>query len=839
MASPFNIFRKNQRIMMAALVAMSMFAFVFMDPSIMRGGGLPKPLIVLLTAGVCGIGMWFVGQRHGKSSEWGSIAALLGAVAAFFYVRTPDEQAAVRTTFGAVTDQELSALRRKRMQANQFVMMASQKTKASRPSQGFGPTDDRSMLQFKLGQKEAQRLGVALNADAVNRYISEITDDKLSQQSFSEILKELQLSQGELFKILQGELEVRLAMSLQVPPYDSWLDFHPQNFQMFPRFKLPATPDEAWENFEKLNVKQSLAAVALPVDAFVKTLEDPSEEELKKFFEERKKFRPGRQGEPGFVQPQRVRLAYLAAEFEKFESQAKPPTDDDVTKFYEENIERYRIREIPNLPSDDDPADASTPENIAPEIPEPTPPEEKSDAKPEEKPPEEKKEESPSEEKKPDGEKSSAVTTSPKIRLAAFVQETEAEKPEAAASEGSEFPDDKPVSADGAIPAATVEDPLLMPPKPGDKQPEKPRYRPLDDDLRDRIREEILNNRTFEKMGEAMDAARIFMERQADGYLTTEDKDKSAKVKSIAEGMNTYATEHGLTYVETPLVSETELMTEDIGSAVLPAPGGMQFQARSVFDDVFPRNGQTSPLFFPQRADSRLRDKRYSWWKVEDKPQHEPEWTDDGIPEQVKAGWKYDQGRKLAELRAKELVELAAGEGTDLAKAFAGQTVTGKEGSESVVVKQIPRFSWLSTSSSVPFGNDLEGFFATPRMSFVDGVDQPSEEFMKTVFADLKPGQTGMVPNFPRTAFYVVQPQQRDGGETAPEDLEGYLTISDLRERFLNLLSSERRELAARPYNLLMSEEFARLQQRWAKSFDDRYGVEMDDPEGTPAGSQQ
>ena len=843
MASPFSMFRRNQRVMMAGIVAMSMFAFIFFDPTMMRGG-LPRPLVILLIAGLCGLGLWFVGQRHGKSTEWGLWGALLGGVAAFFFVQTPPANTAIHTTFGSFTDQDLAALGRKRYQANQFVSQAGELTKAARPSRGFGSTDNRSMLQFKLGQQEAKRLGISLNDAAVNRFISEITDDKLSKRQFAEALKETQLTEGELFNILRNELEVRLAMEVQAPPYDTWIDFDPRSFQMFPRLKLPATPDESWQQFQRMNVKQSLSAVALPVEAFIAKLEDPAEAELQAFFEARKTFNPGSKGEPGFVQPQRVRLAYLAADFEKFESQAKSPTDEEIAAFYETNKQRYQIRDIPDLPSEEIPADAVTPENVMPEIPAPSAPDAATppgDAQPEEKtegdqPAEPKQEEQkkddeskPKEEAPKKEESSSRQSSSSPIRLVTFAQE-------ATEKTADEKPAEKPAGEEKTAAEPPADDSPVTLPAPTEKPVEPPaRFRELDDDLRDAIREEMLRDRAFELMGAAADAAQEKMKELAFMYLETDDKDKPAAAKALADQLKTYALDQGLQYVETDFMSLMELQTsssESIGSAVLPTSGGMQFQSVPVVDDVFPQNGQVSPVYFPQRADSRLREKRYAWWKIEDKPQHSPQWTDAGIQDQVKTAWKYEKGRQLAQERAAQLIELAHSKDGDLATALAGQTVTGEPGTTTIVITETPRFSWMTTSSSTPFDPDMNGFMS-PRLSFVEGVDQPGEDFMQVVFDDLKPGEVGVAANFQRSAFYVVQPKDRDGTEP-PADVEGFQSLSDLHTQFLALHASERKEFTARPYNLMMSNAFAQLQQRWAKSFDDRYGVEVDTPAGQP-----
>lgn len=854
MASPFNVFRRNQRIMMAVLTGLSMFAFIFFDVSVMRsGGGMSKSLTVAMFAAICALGLWYVGRRHGKPSEWAMWGALLGGVAAFLFVRSSEPAPAIRAKGINITDNTLRDLSHNRYLANQFVMRAGMVTKAKRASQGFGPADDRSMIQYALGRQEVKRLGISLNDDAVNRYINEITDDKLSKGDFSKILKELNLSSGDLFKILREELEVRLAFEMQAPPYDLWVDFNPQNFQTFFRPKLPATPEEQWEFFQKLNVKQSLSVVALPVASFLPKVPKASETDLKELFDLRKGNTPGQKGEPGFIQPHRVKLGYLAAEFVKFESQVSSPTDDEVAEYYEANKERYQIRDFPESSREDEdrPADAEQPDNVAPELPAPDAPDSESDAKPDE----EKKPESKDDDKKPeeknDRESSSSaidVKQTGVVRLvSATADDEEKEDKENAAEEKKESKeekaddkpaakeepsDEKPGSEDKKPESdADSEEMPELPPSPGEGDKKKEvRYRPLDDDLRDRIREEILRDRAFEKMGDAVDKARAEMEGLAFKYLEADDADKAKVAADIAGKLKAYAADHDLEYVETPLLSQLELQTsttESIGMAVLPASGPMQFQSPSVVDDLFPRTGQTSPLYFPQRADSRLRDRRYAWWKIEDKPQHVPAWSDEGIPDQVRTAWNYEQARKLAQQRAEQLHDVVTAAPEDFAAALAGQTVTGDSGTTSVVIKETPRFSWLTTNLSVAFDPEM-GDFLAPRRSFVDGVDRPGDDFMKTVFDELKNGEAGIAANADRSTFFLVKVRDRDGTEP-PADVEGFQTLDTLRNQFVSSLGSQRAELAHRPYNLMMFNMFSRVQQEWTKKFDQRYGVEFDD----------
>ncbi len=857
MASPFNVFRRNQRVMMAALVGLSMFAFIFFDPSLMRSGsGVPKSLTVAMFAAICALGLWFVGRRHGKSSEWAMWGALLGGVAAFLFVRSAEPAKAVHLATGSLTEQTLSKQSQKRHLANQFVMRAVQQSQSKRQTQGFGPADTRSMVQYHLGKEEAKRLGISLNDEAVNRFISEITEDKLSPKDFQKILQETGVSAGDLFNILRGELESRLAFEMQAPPYDLWTDFSPQTFQMFLQPKLPATPEEQWEFFLKLHEKESLAAVAVPVDAFLAKVPEPTEVELKELFDQRKSFLPSEQGDPGFIQPHRVKLAYLAADFEKFESQVPAPTDEEIEAYYQANKENFRIRDIHSFPDvdPDEPADADQPMNVAPPLPDlDAPPEkketeenEKSDAKPEEAKPDEPKPEEKPESKderkkddKPAEEKSSQTSSQSVFRLvSAQKEENAAAETKSEEAKPDEKPAEKPAAEDQPVDAqVTPEADMELDdfsdldlPMPGEaKSPQK--YRELDEELRDEIKEIILKDRAFEKMGTVVDEAQRKMETLATTYIDTPEADRAKVAEGFVAQLKEYAEKRGLLYVETPLLSQAELLTspsESIGTAVLSTGGGLQFQARSVLEELFPPSGQAGPLYYPQRADSRTRDKRYSWWKIEDVAQHVPKWDDKGIRELVLSGWKSVKARQLAEQRAEQLAALAqAKPGEALAAAFSGQTVTGDAAGDAVVVRETPRFSWLTTSGSVPNDPDLSGFMA-PRRSIITGVQQAGDDFMKTVFEQLKNNEVGVAPNSDRSVYYVVQVRDRDGTEPPPTDVEGFQTTDDLRKQFLSTLNADQ-GLAARPYNIMMFNNFRRVQQDWQRAFDQRYGVEMDE----------
>ena len=103
---------------------------------------------------------------------------------------------------------------------------------------------------------------------------------------------------------------------------------------------------------------------------FLPKVPEPSETGTEKYlFESAQRESAGMQGQPGFIAAAPfAKWAYLAAEFVKFESQVKPPTDDEVTAYYErtrplpgQRIPRFAVRRRC-------PGDASN-RNIAPELP--------------------------------------------------------------------------------------------------------------------------------------------------------------------------------------------------------------------------------------------------------------------------------------------------------------------------------------------------------------------------------------------------------------------------------------------------------------------------------------
>ncbi len=349
--SPFRVFRKHQRLLMALLIGLAMFAFVFLGslPSLGSAGaqGLIPLVFVLLGAAA----FWLVGTQMGNPSTYALVGAVIGAAVGLWFPKLGGPKPAVETSVGSISPRELQLLVRKRNVANQFIQRIY--------AEGFPPPDSQSnpmirqlMLQFwqqglenvrfrinprlpverdvvlgYLLRKEADRLGITVSDEVVTNHIKQVSRGKLSTQRFREILAEMGLTENQLYDILRDELKAQLALQLLAPP----------------AFE---TPHEQWENYRKLNVRASIEVAVVNVEEFLSQVPDPPEDELRSFFEQYKEHFPGEldPAAPGFRQPRRLQLAYVEADRRSMEKKIKPVTDEDIRRFYEENKdELYRL----------------------------------------------------------------------------------------------------------------------------------------------------------------------------------------------------------------------------------------------------------------------------------------------------------------------------------------------------------------------------------------------------------------------------------------------------------------------------------------------------------------
>ncbi len=136
--------------------------------------------------------------------------------------------------------------------------------------------------------------------------------------------------------------------------------------QMLMPRSMPS-PEQYWESYRKLGVTQTLDVAAIPIADFLSAAPQPTEDQLRQYFDTWKEIPPAYPGGPGLRQPRRVRVEYLAVDFAQAEKQVakKPVTDQEVEKYYNDHHEEYRNRPAagttPSTPSSTVPPGPSLP----------------------------------------------------------------------------------------------------------------------------------------------------------------------------------------------------------------------------------------------------------------------------------------------------------------------------------------------------------------------------------------------------------------------------------------------------------------------------------------------
>ncbi len=852
-----DFFRRNLKPIMAALTLMAMITFVFDDS--MRANN--PTMIPFILAILFGGGAFVWGTRSGKQNEYLAMGALVGAVLGLVIIVYGGSDSHERPAIAGLAPQDIATLKNRRETANRIVSVIYRKShpipeqflKAGQFGQQFYQMQMQRALeqiQFTFGnedfekdvifgdllRREAARLGIIVNDDAVSDFIKMISDQKLTTQDFREVKEELHLGDHYIYELLRDEMAARMAAEMTFP-------------------RATTTPQQRWQDFRKVNVKHAIEATSIPVEAFVKSIPDPSDPELRAFFKDHAEKYPSAKGDPGFRQPARARLAYLEADFETIEAKVTQPTDEEIAKYYEDNKEFFIDRTPPKTEKKEDATegdDAKKPEGDEPKKSEDKKDAEKSD-KPDEKKSDEKKEgdkpadpekeksekpkdEKPADEPKKDADKKSdsegaACDDKPEATKKEDEPKKEepkkeepkadAEKPKPKDEEKSDEkkPDEKPKaestdSKDNKPAADKEKDDAEKPKGESEEKPEKKpeiKYKPFDE-VKDKIEEDLLRARTLDEMKKRVESVVAKM-RRLGSYTIAEKTSKSYKSpEDVATELKELAKASDLKYVETPWLSAEELSKSEeftIGRATDPLDDVTNRQgAISVIQHVFGRGSDSTHT--PEIAEDPGTKNRFAYWVVERKEAHVPKFEDEGIKEQVTKAWRLAKAAPKAEERAKAIAKLA--DGKRLTEAVASETVTGdKEGQALTVIEPEEKFSHFTVSGmSAPGVNPFQGGNERVELSQIAGLEKLGDEFF-TAIDKLKPGETAAIPNFDRSAFIVVHVTEREdiaADEDAPQ-----------RADFLKTWPH------SPPANELASASFFPLRREWMESIERKYNV--------------
>ena len=871
-----SFFRRNLKPLMAAMTLMAMISFLFLDDRKTGGGTFLVPLIL---AFLFGGGAFVWGTRKSKQNEYGTMGAVVGAVLGLVITTYSDRDSTEQKPIAGLSHREIANLKSRRESANRILGEIYRKSHPI-PEQFLkaGPFGQQfydmqlaralEQIQFKFGnddfekdvifgdllRREAVRLGINVNDDAVTDFIKMVSDQNLTKDMFRDIKQQLHVGDHYVYDLFRDELAARMAAEMTYP-------------------RAVSTPQQRWQDFRKVNVKQSIEATTIPVEAFTKSISDPSNDELLAFFKKHAEKVPGPKGEPGFFQPMRVRLAYLEADYDVIEAKATRPTDEEVAKYYADNKEFFADRtplktddkkddategddtkksdgddaKKPDEKKDGDKPDADKPADSKKEDAKPKteskegdkPTEEKSDKPKDAKPKEEKPADKPKqddsqgaagedkvtaekpEEAKPEDKPKKAEPKAegdPKETPKADAEKSEKKKEDAKPDDKK--PDDKPkpeTPESKDKPAADAEKPFTPDEKSEEKTEKKPetKYKPFED-VKERIFDDLLKERTLKLMKERIESVLTKM-RRLGSYTIAEKGSKSYRSpQDVASELKELAKTLDLKYVETEMLSAEELSNKSeehkIGGATDPSDESFNRQqgAVSVLQRVFGRGSDNT--FTPEVAEDPGTKNRFAYWVIERKEPHVPKFEEDGIRMQVTKAWKLDKAAPKAEERAKALVKLAA-DGKKLTEVLAGQTVTGdKDGLQLTVIEPKEKFSHFTMQGkSAPGVNP----FQQPgnervELSQIPGLDKLGDDFF-TAVDQLKPGATAAFPNYDRSAFVVVHVIDREdiaAEENAPQ-----------RADFLKTWPH------SPPATELANASFFPLRREWMESIERKYNV--------------
>ena len=837
MSSPFSFFRRNQHVTMVGVVILSMIAFTIGD--MFSGEGQHYVLLGLMMGGII---FAFAGVSRGRWVQYGIAGAVLGAVCGWVLPSwiSPANAVVRSSTLGNFDEKRISQLMLQRSVANVFMQQAFEKTIGSgmgrfAPQFEFYPGNAEDDLTFgELMRAEADDLGIVVTDTMVSDYINKRTQDKLTASAFAEIRTNLNLrgsvvSEEELFDSFRNEIKAVMAYQHLNPHFGS----------------VPQGPEVFYELFKRTKVSQRLNTVRLDVDAFVGEVPDPSDSDVLQLFDENRLKFPDMDepGSPGFRQPPKAKLAYLELGYKAVEKSVAVPSEEEVAAYYNDNKDRLYRKTVEAEAE----AGAATPSEggstpVKPEEPKPEEPKPE-EPKAEEPKAEEPKAEAPADQCLPFADEQTTTPETPAAETPATTPSAEAPAAEAPAAP-AETPSTTATPAAGETPADSTKPEFVIP---------KIEYQPLDDDLKNEIRDRLLDERVRkaldEKLVGVMQELKSLEKDRAkarkalvDANRNITDEELYEKMREygpkLNDGMKALAEKQGFTFVETPLVTFQDLNegeTYPIGAATEPSANPFMQSggnvARQVFSTFPDRISDDTNLFVRHQSVKNAFDLdggevHFAWWIVEFSASHVPKLEDSGIRDQVVLAWKRDKARELVAKRAEELAQMVRdglskpeAERKEIGAVIEGQTVLGKPESPALTVRQTQTFSWMEQSIN-PQMNFMQQRPSLKRseVRFNDetggSIRYAGDRFMKKVF-EIENEAVGFVSSDDLKVFYVVQPLER----SADDEI--------LRQQFLT--EGKAGGFSNGPVAQMLNEEVSNPASiAWERSIWAKYGVDRE-----------
>ena len=779
MSTPFSFFRRNSQVMMVAVVILSMLAFTL--DMLFSDRGTHFVLLGLLMGAMI---FSFFGIRRGQWMKFGIAGAVLGAVCGFVFPKIVSPAAGFYhdSALGHFDDQRMMELQQQRNIPNTFLQHAFEKAIAPgmgmyAPQFNFRHQDALDELTFtEMMRAEADSLGIVVTDKMVSNWINKATQEKLSREDFADIRQKLNfgdgpISESKLLECFRNEIKAMMAYQILRPQPSS----------------MPQGPDVYYATFKRTKVRERLNTVRLDVDGFTGQVADPSEAEIATLFQEGRLRFPNElePGSPGFRQFSKAKLGYLELGYKKVESSVVPPVDAEVDAFYIDNKDKL-YRKPAEKPAAPEEPKAEVPKAEVPKAEVPA-----SDAAPADKA-------NPTDQSDPSNptDQKSGQTED---QCSPIADEPAAASPEAPAAD-AQAPA-APPAADAPAEAATDKAATDKTATPDFVIPQI-EYKPLDDELRAEIREQMLDAKVRTALDDRLNTIMIdvkTLEDKRSGYrfsLFEKNRDISPdelyekmreNSSQTLEAMKELATKHGCEFVETPLLTYTEMIEGEsvpIGAATV-SPG--ETVAQRIFS-TFPEDvTNDTTLFVGQRAikneyDPDGGETRYAWVITEHVLSHVPTLNDAGIRDQVVLEFKRTKARDLVKARAVELVkEIEAGlakpegEKKTMSETLDGKTLLGTQDSTVLAMRQTLPFSWMEQAMTPQMNFMQQPTAELSSIRFADeiagAIRYAGPKFMQVVFEDIDNNGVEVVPNDDFSSYYVVQVLDRTPSDTNGEEI--------------------------------------------------------------------
>lgn len=641
---PFEVMRRQQKKILAFLAILAMFLFTI-DMSIM-------PLIT---------GM-------GSASGDKTIATLNGK---------------------ALRSSDLAKLNQERQIANEFVMAATQGLVPG----AFGGYTDRDQVDAYILNREADRLGLPGGVALGEKYLREALPSMLPET--------LRGIYGQAFTVNQRRFEQIRAQRLRQYAGEQILASIGNQYRLLLARSMvggpQVTPLDVFEGYRDRSELVTADFAKFSVADYVSKVPEPSETELKSYFEAAKDILPDPDSpKPGFKVPRKVQVAYATIDIVAMEERLRDELKKDGTAIRDafnarkadlvkQVNERIKMESSNGLPPSALPIDLFA---LPADDPQQT-----------------------------------------QARLEDFADELAAEIARDRARETAESLFDQ------------LENKVVDP------------YVSAYDDAINKKQEELENSGKAEKDGDSPTASVTPPPETLMGYgLSDSLKDLLAKLGVAAPQplQPSSALVAALKSVAAPLESKglkftvagpTELAKlQDFGPIADSVTGseypafGERDQSTPFASEIFDESRQLYSLL--NFVDSAGR--RYRGWKIQDEAPRIPSFEE--ARPQVLSAWKLNQARALAKADAEALAKTAREKDGDL-RAVAGERP----------IETIPASSRLQATPDPtnPFGPSIV------RASAIHGVDRPGEAFRDALFG-LTKGQIAVAPDAPEDDYYVL-----------------------------------------------------------------------------------